>query len=123
MVAGRLPCAGPDYAAFGRVTLRWRRVTRPSAQPNYKFSPCVLPSGCALGRESPVKVEYTLTAEDYAAAAHAHVQNLYAKPRWAQYRGRAALVLVFLSQGAMLVALGVSWPVVAGVLLLGVLFF
>src|SRR5262245_65795716 len=76
-----------------------------------------------MGRKSPVKVEYTLTPEDYAAAVHEHVQILYGKPRWARYRGMAALFLVFLSQGAMLVALGLPWPVVAGVLLLGVLFF
>jgi hypothetical protein len=70
-----------------------------------------------------VKVEYTLTPEDYAAAAHEHVQNLYGKSRGARYRGMATLFLVFLSQGAVLVAQGFPWPVVAGVLLLGLLCF
>src|SRR5262245_45279534 len=37
MVAGCLPCARRDDAAFGRVTLRSRRVIRPSAQEHYKF--------------------------------------------------------------------------------------
>ena len=70
-----------------------------------------------------MKVEYTLTPEDYAAAAHEHLQNLYGKSRGARYRGMAALFLVFLSQGAVLVAQGFPWPFVAGVLLLGVLCF
>src|SRR5262245_1122107 len=49
-------------------------------------------------------------------------QISYGNPRWAQYRGLAAIFLVLLSQGVMLVAQGFPWPVVAGVLLLGVLF-
>src|SRR5262245_55440460 len=76
-----------------------------------------------MGRGSPVKVEYTLTPEDYAAAVHEHVQNSLGQSRWGQYGSLAALFLVFLSQGAMLVAQGIPWPLVAGVLLLGVLFF
>jgi hypothetical protein len=71
-----------------------------------------------------VKVEYTLTPEDYAAVMHERVQNAPGKPRWSQYVSMAALVLFLLSQGAMLVAQGLPWPVVAGVtLLLAVLFF
>jgi hypothetical protein len=80
-----------------------------------------------MGRESPVKVEYTLTPEDYAAAMHERVQDALGKPRWAQYGSMAAPFLALLSLGAMLVAQGFPWPVVAGVpllgLLLGVLFF
>jgi hypothetical protein len=80
-----------------------------------------------MGRESPVKVEYTLTPEDYAAAMHERVQDALGKPRWAQYGSMAAPFLALLSLGAMLVAQGFPWPVAAGVpllgLLLGVLFF
>ena len=70
-----------------------------------------------------MKVECTLTPEDYVAAMHERVQNSPGKPRWAQYGSMAAIFLVLLSQGAMLVAQGFPWPVVAGVLLLGVLCF
>ena len=70
-----------------------------------------------------MKVEYTLTPEDYTAAMPECVQNPLRKPRWTRYGSMASLFLVFLSQGAMLVALRLPWPVVAGVLLLGVLFF
>ena len=69
-----------------------------------------------------MKVEYTLTPEDVVAAMHERVKSSYGNPRWAQYRGLAAIFLVLLSQGVMLVAQGFPWPVVAGVLLLGVLF-
>ena len=69
-----------------------------------------------------MKVEYTLTPEDHIAAIHELVRSLYGNPRWAQYRGWAAIFLLLLSQGAMLVAQGFPWLVVAGVLLLGVLF-
>jgi hypothetical protein len=77
-----------------------------------------------MGRESPVKVEYTLTPEDYAAAMHERVQNSLGKPRWAQYGSVAAIfpaLLNLLGLGAMLVAQGVPWPVAAGVTLLGLL--
>ena len=77
-----------------------------------------------MGRESPVKVEYTLTPEDYAAAVHERVQNSPGKPRWAQYGSMAAIfpaLLSLLSLGAMLVARGFPWPVAAGVPLLGLL--
>src|SRR5262245_13002634 len=77
-----------------------------------------------MGRENPVKVEYTLTPEDYAAAVHERVQNSPGKPRWAQYGSMAAIfpaLLSLLSLGAMLVAQGVPWPVAAGVPLLGLL--
>jgi hypothetical protein len=74
-----------------------------------------------------VKVEYTLTPEDYGAAVYEHVQNSSPKPRWAQYRSMAAPFVALLSLGAMLVAQGFPWPAVAAVLLvgllLGVLFF
>ena len=70
-----------------------------------------------------MKVEYTLTPEDCVAAVHARLQNSPEKQRWGQYGSMAALFLVFLSQAAMLVAQGFPWPFVAGVLLLGVLFF
>jgi hypothetical protein len=83
-----------------------------------------------MGRESPVKVEYTLTPEDFVARMHEHVQNSLGKPRWAPYGRMAAILpalLSLLGLGAMLVAQGVPWPVAAGVallgLLLGVLFF
>ena len=77
-----------------------------------------------MGRESPVKVEYTLTPEDYAAAMHERVQQLFGKPRWAQYGSMAAIfpaLLSLLSLGAMLVAQGIPWPVAAGITLLGLL--
>jgi hypothetical protein len=77
-----------------------------------------------MGRESPVKVEYTLTPEDYAAAAHERVQELFRMPRWAEYRSMAVIFPALLSLaglGAMLVAQGVPWPVAAGVSLLGLL--
>jgi hypothetical protein len=78
-----------------------------------------------MGRESPVKLEYTLTPEDYAAAAQESVQELFRMPRWAEYRTMAAFFPVLLSLaglGAMLVAQGVPRPVAAGFLLLAVLF-
>src|SRR5262245_65871664 len=71
-----------------------------------------------MGRESPVKVEYTLTPEDYVAAVHEHVQNTLGKPRRAPYASMAAIfpaLLSLLSLGAVLVAQGFPWPVVAGV--------
>ena len=77
-----------------------------------------------MGRENPVKVEYSLTPEDYAAAMHECVQNSPGKPRWAQYGSMAAIfpaLLSLLSLGAMLVARGFPWPVAAGVPLLGLL--
>jgi hypothetical protein len=81
-----------------------------------------------MGRESPVKVEYTLSSEDYAAALHERVQDALGKPRWARYGSIAAApLLAFLSLGVMLAAQGFPWPVAAGVpllgLLLGVVFF
>jgi hypothetical protein len=83
--------------------------------------------GLCEGEGRPVKVEYTLTPEDYVAAIHEHVQNSLGKPRRAQYVSMAAPFLGLLSLGAMLVAQGVPWPVAAGVslfgLLLGVLCF
>jgi hypothetical protein len=80
-----------------------------------------------MGKESPVKVEYTLSPEDYAAAVHECVQDALGKPRWARYGSMAAPFLALLSLGVMLAAQGFPWPVAAGVpllgLLLGVLFF
>ena len=70
-----------------------------------------------------MKVEYTLTPEDFAAAAYDRFQYPPGTPRWAQYRGIAAIVLAFLTQGAILVAHRLPWPLVAAVLLLGVLCF
>jgi hypothetical protein len=71
-----------------------------------------------------VKVEYTLTPEDYAAAVHERVQNSPGKPRWAQYVSLGAIFLLLLGQGAVFLAKGIPWPVVAAVsLLLAVLFF
>ena len=72
-----------------------------------------------------MKVEYTLTPEDYGAAMHEYLQNSLPKPRWAPYVNMAAsLLFLLLSSGSMLVALGFPWPVVAGVCLLNaVLFF
>src|SRR5262249_61123659 len=69
-------------------------------------------------RTSPVKIEYTLTPEDFAATVHERVQNSPGKPRWAQYGSLAAIfpaLLSLLSLGAMLVAQGFPWPVAAGV--------
>ena len=77
-----------------------------------------------MGRESPVKVEYTLTPEDFAAAMHERVQKLFGKPRWTRYGSMAAVfpaLLSLLSLGAMLVAQGFPWPVAAGITLLGLL--
>src|SRR5262249_59438255 len=77
-----------------------------------------------MRRESPVKIEYTLTPEDFAATVHERVQNSPGKPRWAQYGSLAAIfpaLLSLLSLGAMLVAQGFPWPVAAGVTLLGLL--
>jgi hypothetical protein len=80
--------------------------------------------GPCSGEGKPVKVEYTLTPEDYAAAMHERVQNSPGNSRWAQYVSMAAIVLFLVSQGAMLVAQGLPWPVVAGVsLLLAVFLF
>jgi hypothetical protein len=73
-----------------------------------------------------VKVEYTLTPEDYAAAMRERLQKSPGVPRWAPYGSMAAGFLSLLSLGAMLVAQGFPWPVVAGLLLgallLGVVF-
>src|SRR5262249_21753449 len=80
--------------------------------------------GRCSGEGKPVKVEYTLTPEDYAAVMHQRVQNSPRKPRWAQYVGMAAICRFLLSQGAMRVAQGLPWPAVVGVsVLLAGLFF
>jgi hypothetical protein len=79
--------------------------------------------GLCEGEGKPVKVEYTLTPEDCAAAMRERLQNSPGKPWWEPYVSMAEFFLVLLIQGAMLVALGFPWPVVAGVLLLAVLFF
>jgi hypothetical protein len=80
-----------------------------------------------MGRENPVKVEYSLTPEDYAAAMHERVQTSPGKPRWGPYGSMAAPFLALLGLGVMLAAQGFPWPVAVGVpllgLLLGVLFF
>ena len=72
-----------------------------------------------------MKVEFTLTPEDYAAAMDGRVQNSLGKQRWAKYVSMAASFLfLLLSPGAILVGLGFPWPVVAGVSLFNaVLFF
>jgi hypothetical protein len=69
-----------------------------------------------------VKVEYTLTPEDYVAAAQEHMQNSYRERRRA-WRDIATLVVAFVSQGAILVALRLPWQLVAGILLLGLVCF
>jgi hypothetical protein len=73
-----------------------------------------------MWRESPVKVEYTLTPEDSAAAMREHFQDALGKPRRTQY-GMAAPVLALLSLGAMLAAQGVPWQVAAVFPLFGLL--
>jgi hypothetical protein len=71
-----------------------------------------------------VKVEYTLTPEDYAAHMREPAQNPAGTPRWLRYVGIGGCFLVAFLQGAALVARGVSWLVVAGVaLFVAVLFF
>jgi hypothetical protein len=71
-----------------------------------------------------MKVEYTLTPEDYAAVMHERIQNSPGKPRWPRYLSSVSVIMVVLSQGAFLVVQGVPWPVVTGIcLLLAVLLF
>ena len=68
-----------------------------------------------------MKVEYTLTPEDYAAAMHERVQTSPGKPRWGPYGSMAAPFLALLGLGVMLAAQGFPWPVAVGVPLLGLL--
>jgi hypothetical protein len=71
-----------------------------------------------------MKVEYTLTPDDYAAVMHERVHNSPGKPRWPRYLSMASVMMVVLGQGAFLVGRGVPWPVVTGICLpLAVLLF
>src|SRR5262249_33678809 len=95
----------------GGTALRGILSFRPAGQLILGVRPLSSSLGLCSGEGKPVKVEYTLTPEDYAAAMHERVQNAPGKPRWAQYVSMAALFLFLLSQGAMLVAQGLPWPV------------
>jgi hypothetical protein len=61
-----------------------------------------------------LKVEFTLTPDDYIALMRVQVQNPAGKSRWIPYLVVGFFLLAMLLKGAALVGNGVSWLVVVG---------